>query len=207
MTRPALNKSVMAREMRKLAEYKRFLPSLELKRQQIVMERAKAKRDAERLRKETHTRWSRAASELPMVANDEVSLENLLRIDEVRIETQNLSGTKLPVLQGVTFADAAYSRLAKPHWVDPALAALRELAELSVAQDVAKQRLERLLEAEAVITRRVNLFEKVLIPRAEKTIRLVRMALADAEREAVIRAKLSKRKTAARAAEMRVVDL
>ena len=207
MTRPALNKSVMAREMRKLAEYKRFLPSLELKRQQIVMERAKAKRDAERLRKETHARWSRAASELPMVANDEVSLENLLRIDEVRIETQNLSGTKLPVLQGVTFADAAYSRLAKPHWVDPALAALRELTELSVAQDVAKQRLERLLEAEAVITRRVNLFEKVLIPRAEKTIRLVRMALADAEREAVIRAKLSKRKTAARAAEMRVVDL
>jgi hypothetical protein len=50
-----------------------------------------------------------------------------------------------------------------------------------------------------VISRRVNLFEKVLIPRS-KNIRKIRMALADAERDAVVRAKISKRKTAARAA-------
>ena len=62
-------------------------------------------------------------------------------------------------------------------------------------------------EAEAVIARRVNLFEKVLIPRSKETIRRIRMALADAEREAVVRAKLSKRKTAARAAEARLAAI
>ncbi|MEO1116199.1 MAG: V-type ATP synthase subunit D, partial [Pseudomonadota bacterium] len=61
--------------------------------------------------------------------------------------------------------------------------------------------------AEAVISRRVNLFEKVLIPRAEKNIKKIRMALADAERDAVVRAKISKRKTAARSAEERMAEL
>ncbi|WP_349360323.1 V-type ATP synthase subunit D [Stappia sp.] len=207
MARPALNKSVLARETRKLAEYRRFLPSLELKRQQIVMERAKAKQEVARLQAETRERHARAAADLPMLSNDEVALDDLLAVETVEIATQNLSGTRLPVLGEVRFAEAAYSRLGKPHWVDAALSALRDLARLDIARKVAEARLARLLEAEAVITRRVNLFEKVLIPQSEETIRLVRMALADAEREAVIRAKLSKRKTAARAAEIRVEAL
>ena len=47
----------------------------------------------------------------------------------------------------------------------------------------------------------------VLIPRAEANIKKIRMALADAERDAVVRAKISKRKTAARAAEGRMAEL
>lgn len=43
MARLALNKSSLARESGQLSEYKRFLPSLELKRLQIMAERAKAK--------------------------------------------------------------------------------------------------------------------------------------------------------------------
>jgi len=207
MARPALNKSVLARETRKLAEYRRFLPSLELKRQQIVMERAKAKQEVARLQAETRERHAGAAADLPMLGNDEVALDDLLAVEAVEIATQNLSGTRLPLLGEVRFAEADYSRLGKPHWVDAALNALRDLARLEIARKVAEARLARLLEAEAVITRRVNLFEKVLIPQSEETIRLVRMALADAEREAVIRAKLSKRKTAARAAEIRVEAL
>ncbi len=42
---------------------------------------------------------------------------------------------------------------------------------------------------------RVNLFEKVMIPRALDNIRVIRIALGDAQTAAVSRAKLAKSKT------------
>ncbi|MEM6429093.1 MAG: V-type ATP synthase subunit D, partial [Deinococcota bacterium] len=43
-------------------------------------------------------------------------------------------------------------------------------------------------------TQRVNLFDKVLIPNAQETIRRIQIFLADADRAAVVRAKLAKQK-------------
>ena len=42
MARLQLNKSSLAREAAQLRSYERFLPSLDLKRQQLMAERAKA---------------------------------------------------------------------------------------------------------------------------------------------------------------------
>jgi V/A-type H+-transporting ATPase subunit D len=207
MTRTSLNKSVLSHESVKLAEYQRFLPSLELKRRQIVAERLKARSDLAECRAQLEKRLAESARELPMLANEEVRLDELVVVEAVEVYTQNLSGTRLPVLKEVRFAEIAYARLTRPHWVDAAVTALRDVVRLRIAHDVAERRLRELEEAEAVIARRVNLFEKVLIPRSKETIRRIRMALADAEREAVVRAKLSKRKTAARAAEARLAAI
>jgi V/A-type H+-transporting ATPase subunit D len=46
----------------------------------------------------------------------------------------------------------------------------------------------------------VNLFEKVLIPRAKKNIRYIQIYLSDMERAAVVASKISKGKQAAEAA-------
>jgi V/A-type H+-transporting ATPase subunit D len=207
VTRASLNKSVLSHESAKLAEYQRFLPSLELKRRQIVAERLKARSDLAECGARLEARLAESARELPMLANEEVRLDELVVVEAVDVSIQNLSGTRLPVLQEVRFAEIAYARLTRPHWVDAAVTALRDVVRLRIAHDVAERRLRDLEEAEAVIARRVNLFEKVLIPRSKETIRRIRMALADAEREAVVRAKLSKRKTAARAAEARLAAI
>jgi len=207
MAKLALNKSSLAKESAQLSEYKRFLPSLELKRLQIMAERAKAKEEAARLDTEFQQRFDNLASSLPMLSNTQVPLEGLVVLKEAVRGVQNLSGTELPVLEDVEVETRKYSLLARPHWVDPYVKGMRELLRLSLERDVARERIERLLEAEAVISRRVNLFEKVLIPQAAKNIKKIRMALADAERDAVVRAKISKRKTAARAAEERMAEL
>jgi len=207
MAKLALNKSSLARESSQLAEYKRFLPSLELKRLQIMAERAKAKETLARLEKDYDKRFNELAAALPMLANRQVPLEGLVRLKDVVIGEQNLSGTVLPVLQEIDVETEPYSLLARPHWVDPYVEGMRELLRLNRERDVARERIEKLIEAEAVISRRVNLFEKVLIPRAERNIKKIRMALADAERDAVVRAKISKRKTAARSASERMAEL
>ena len=207
MAKLALNKSSLARESTQLAEYKRFLPSLELKRLQIMAERAKAKETLARLERDYEQRFDDLAASLPMLANNYVPLEGLVSLKEVTRGEQNLSGTILPVLDEIDVETKAYSLLARPHWVDPYVEGMRALLRLNLERDVARERIETLVEAEAVISRRVNLFEKVLIPQAERNIRKIRMALADAERDAVVQAKISKRKTAARSAEERMAEL
>jgi V/A-type H+-transporting ATPase subunit D len=207
MAKLALNKSSLARQGAQLAEYRRFLPSLELKRLQITAERAKARETAARLDREYEERFAELAHSLPMLANRQVPLEDLVRLKEAIRGEQNLSGTRLPTLETVEVGTEPYSLLARPHWVDAYVAGMRDLLRLNLEREVAHERIARLIEAEAVISRRVNLFEKVLIPQAERNIRKIRMALADAERDAVVRAKISKRKTAARGAESRVAEI
>lgn len=207
MARLALNKSSLARQTSQLAEYKRFLPSLELKRLQIMAERAKARETAARLDRDYDARFHDLARSLPMLANGQVPLDGLVSLKTAVRGEQNLSGTKLPTLEDIEVETEPYSLLARPHWVDAYVAGMRDLLRLSLERDVAHERIARLIEAEAVISRRVNLFEKVLIPQAERNIRKIRMALADAERDAVVRAKISKRKTAARSAGTRVAEI
>ncbi len=84
--------------------------------------------------------------------------------------------------------------LAKPFWVDFLVELLRAMATLSIRRDVEQRRVRRLNEAVRRITQRVNLFEKVLIPQAEKDIQRIRIYLADAERAAVVRSKIAKAK-------------
>jgi len=207
MAKLALNKSSLAKESAQLAEYKRFLPSLELKRLQIMAERAKARETLKRLEEDVARRFDDVVDSLPMLANRHVPLKGLVTLKNVVRGRQNLSGTILPTLEDVEIETEPYSLLARPHWVDPYVKGMQDLLRLNVERDVARERLEHLIEAEAVISRRVNLFEKVLIPRAASNIKKIRMALADAERDAVVRAKISKRKTAARGAEARMAEL
>jgi V/A-type H+-transporting ATPase subunit D len=59
---------------------------------------------------------------------------------------------------------------------------------------LARQR-ELLGEELRLTSQRVNLFEKVMIPSALDNIRVIRIALGDAQTAAVARAKLAKSKT------------
>ncbi|MEO1112346.1 MAG: V-type ATP synthase subunit D, partial [Pseudomonadota bacterium] len=161
MAKLALNKSSLARESTQLAEYRRFLPSLELKRLQIMAERAKAKETLARLEHDYEQRFIDLAASLPMIANDHVPLEGLVTLKDAVRGEQNLSGTLLPVLEDIDVETRSYSLLARPHWVDPYVDGMRDLLRLNLEREVARERIGKLVEAEAVISRRVNLFEKV----------------------------------------------
>lgn len=207
MAKPSLNKSALAKEVAQLGEYRRFLPSLELKRLQITSQRSHTAHEVTRLKSEYDRQFQEISASLPMLANTQVKVEDLVSVSGIKRTEHSLSGTKLPVLNAVIIDRKNYPRQATPHWVDLAARGIEELVRLSIELDVMMDRLLRLERAEAVISRRVNLFDKVLVPQAQANIKKIQMALSDGERDAVVRAKISKRKTAARAADMRVSGL
>jgi len=87
---------------------------------------------------------------------------------------------------------AEYSPLAKPAWVDALAERLADVAEARTRIQVAAERVRILGRAERRITQRVNLFEKILIPRTRKHIERIQIWLGDLGRAAVVQAKLAK---------------
>ena len=119
-----------------------------------------------------------------------------MRLTDYTIRTENVVGTRLPVLADIEVELADYSPMAKPHWVDDVARLLHDMIEARLRVHVAKRRVELLDEAVTTITQRVNLFEKVLIPKARANIKKIRIYLNDEEMAAVVRSKISKRKRA-----------
>ena len=70
------------------------------------------------------------------------------------------------------------------------------MLELQCQQQIYQQRVAVLDKAVKKVSQRVNLFDKVLIPRALQNIRKIRIFLSDTERAGVVRAKLTKQKQA-----------
>ena len=196
MARTPLNKAELARKKRQLATYQRFLPSLDMKRKQLMAERQRARRRLAETRAALEDVNQRVAKQLPMLADEQVEVEGLVRVREVQLGTQNVVGVSLPVLRETTFEVAGYGYLAKPHWVDRAVELLQERLRQQVAERVAAERLDRLERALKTVTQRVNLFDKVLIPQTQDEIKQIQIALGDAERAGVVRAKIAKRKRA-----------
>lgn len=197
MARVPLSKSSLTAESRRLKTYERYLPSLDMKRKQLLAERAKAERALTEGREALQVLRRRVGERLPMLAVHLPGLHGIARVQSVALDRENVVGTELPVLREVEVELRRYPLLGKPHWVDTLESLLSEALRLEVRQQVLERRLALLEEAVRRITQRVNLFGKVLIPETRQSIRRIRVYLADAERAAVVRAKIAKRKRAA----------
>mgnify|MGYP001813344870 CR=1 FL=1 len=196
MARLQLSKSALSREQKNLRTYKRFLPSLDLKRQQVMAERNEAARQLAQTRREIDALRKAAGDINPMLANRDVELTDLARITDVRLDVQNVVGTRLPTLTALTVEVRDYPLMAKPFWVDNTAQMLRQMLELRVRLQVEQRRLALLEQAVKTITQRVNLFDKVLIPRARQNIKRIQIYLSDLQTAAVVRSKIAKRKRA-----------
>lgn len=192
----ALNKSSLKRERDRLAMYGRFLPSLDLKRRQLMAERAKARDALARTRERIAAALANTDAWVAPLGFPGLDLSGLVRATEVSIVEENVVGTRLPKLTGARFEVAEYSMLTPAHWVDDLTDALRAAVELRLLEKVEVERVRRLEDAVRKITQRVNLFEKVLMPQAKANIKAIEIHLSDAERSAVCRSKLAKKKRA-----------
>ena len=193
MAKLSLSKSGLQKQRDELRLYQRLLPSLDLKRMQLSGELKRARQQLAEAEAEVEKLNKRVADQLPMLANREIDVSGLVQVESFRIEEENLVGVKLPALVEVKCNVMPYSMLAKPHWVDMLVEQLKQMVEQKTRVQVAAERVRLLEQAERRVTQRVNLFDKILIPTAKKNIQKIQIYLADAERAAVVRSKITKR--------------
>jgi V/A-type H+-transporting ATPase subunit D len=194
MARLQLSKSSLANEAKSLSTYKRFLPSLDLKRQQLMVEKNKAVALVKKTTQRIDALELEVGDHLPMLANDDIKLKGLVKLTKANLGSENVVGIHLPTLSGIEVKVKSYALMATPHWVDNVVAILKEMLELKVLVKVNKQRLALLEKAVQTITQRVNLFDKVLIPQTEANIKRIKIYLSDEQMASVVRSKIAKRK-------------
>lgn len=195
----ALNKTTLKQQRDQAKTFKQFLPSLDLKRQQLLIALKAARERLDELDAEMKDFSARLESLYPLLGSSTIptlKISGLIAVRGVRIETENVVGTHLPIVREVDFGINGYSTMATPFWLDHLVQSLQQMSRLRIEHQVAVRRFELLELAARRITQRVNLFEKVLIPQAEQNIRRIVIFLSDQERAAVVRSKISKGKQA-----------
>jgi V/A-type H+-transporting ATPase subunit D len=200
MARLNLSKTQLAKEKKNLAMYRQYLPSLDLKRQQLTAERNKTQARIAEIELEIRRRIEGIGTAIPMLADKNVDLEGLVTLKAGKIGQRSVVGERLPILQEIEVEIAPYGYMVRPHWVDLVAERLKEVLRLQVEAQVTRQQVALLGAATTKVTQRVNLFDKVLIPRARTNIRRIDIALGDLERAAVVNSKIAKRSRRGKAA-------
>ena len=182
-----------------LKQYQRYLPTLQLKKQQlqqvIMTTRAElAQKEAERVQMIGNLDdWVAVFAENAIFDEDK-SIDTLVPPGTVICRNENIAGVTVPKFEELKFKDVEYDVDDYPLWVDTALVKLREIARLDALVSTLRKQ-EALLEKELRSTsQRVNLFEKVKIPEAKENIRVIGVYLGDQQTAAVVRGKISKKK-------------
>ena len=182
-----------------LKQYQRYLPTLQLKKQQLqsVIMQVNAELKAKEAEREAMVGnlddWIAVFAENQIFPEDK-KLEDLVQPDQVLVTTENVAGVKLPAFQELTFQDIAYNVSDYPMWVDTAVIKLREIARLDALVSTLEKQVELLEKELRTTSQRVNLFEKVKIPEAKENIRIIGVYLGDQQTAAVVRGKISKKK-------------
>ena len=180
-----------------LKQFTRFLPTLQLKKQQlqqevrISVEKLSANRTARREALEH-------LAGLLLFFSDPAEAEKYTQLVEVRsilTSTMNIAGITIPVFDKVEFAPLEWDLLTTPWQTDDCVEALKESLSLRAEGKVLEKQYQLLLAELTTTTQRVNLFEKVKIPECKENIRRIKIQLGDMETSAVARSKIAKSKS------------
>ena len=194
-----LTKNELKKQKDDLKQFERYLPTLQLKKQQLQTVIMQVDDELEQKTKEYAAfvngldDWVAVFSENSLFP-DSKKIENLVKTDTVICTENNIAGIIVPVFEELTFKDISYDVADYPLWVDEALIRMREISRLKVLIQTLKKQSELLNRELRLTSQRVNLFEKVKIPEAKDNIRVIEIYLGDQQTSAVVRGKIAKSK-------------
>lgn len=176
-----------------LRRFERFLPMLQLKKQQLQAEIQNI--SAAIAGKEAETQEVRAAlGRWVEMLSEPAGLETLVTIEAIDRGEGNIAGVVIPVLNDVRMKLKDYDLYQTPTWLDDAVEALQQLIRLRIARETLEEQRRRIAEELRLTSQRVNLFEKVKIPECRENIRVIRIFLGDEQTAAVARGKIAKKR-------------
>ena len=181
--------------------YRRYLPTLTLKKQQLQSEIRTIEDKAKTVRKKKEELEKGFRDWIAVFSEKDAFPKGIITVNNIRKGKGNIAGVDIPTFEGADFFRGDYDLYETPLWVDIAANHMESAISLDLEAEVLDEQV-RLLEAELLATsQRVNLFEKVKIPETEENIKKISIYLADQQVSAVVRSKISKRKIALRNAE------
>ena len=194
MAKFKLTKNEQKKQKDRLKMFTRYLPTLQLKKQQLQTEirsiEARAAAVFERKR-----RLEADFKEWIAVFGDSFELKpEWIEIRSVRRGEGNIAGIRIPVFESVDFAETRYDLYLTPLWIDKAIVKMKEVIASDMEIKVLNEQIAVLGRELRTATQRVNLFEKVKIPETREIIKKISIYLGDQQTSEVVRGKIAKKK-------------
>lgn len=194
MAKFKLTKNEQKKQKDRLKMFTRYLPTLQLKKQQLQTEihsieaRAAAVFERKRQLEADFRDWI-------AVFGDSFELKpEWIEIRAIRRGEGNIAGIRIPVFESVDFVETRYDLYLTPLWIDKAIVKMKEVIALDMEIKVLNEQIAVLSRELRTATQRVNLFEKVKIPETREIIKKISIYLGDQQTSEVVRGKIAKKK-------------
>lgn len=190
-----LTKNELRHQQTNLAQLEKYLPTLQLKKAMLQAVVQEVRQEIDRLEREMSAKRDEV-NLFSGLLTTKTSVDPLkaVNVQTVHRREENIAGVEVPYFEGIDFEELTYNLFETPPWVDAAIIHLRELRVMGERIRLAYEQREALEKEWREVSIRVNLFEKILIPRAIENIRTIKVFLGDQQLAAVSRAKVAKTK-------------
>jgi V/A-type H+-transporting ATPase subunit D len=190
-----LTKSELRVQQLKADRLQKYLPTLQLKKAMLQVEVNLAQAEIEKLIADfaaSHEKVGKYSSLL--TERSATDLFSAVKVQEVERTNENVAGVDIPNFERIVFDPATYALFDTPIWFESAILGIKDLITIREKIKIAEEK-KRALEKELrEVSIRVNLFEKILIPRAQDNIKKIKIFLGDQQLAAVSQAKVAKKK-------------
>lgn len=194
MAKVKLTKGELKKQRDSLKQFRRYLPTLQLKKQQLQMKILEARATLNQ-KLSVFTKKEEFISEwVNLLGDSQVNLKEWITPKQILVDTINVAGANVPVFNNIHFDQAQYDFYSTPFWIDTGISELRLLVTYLAEINVIKKQIETLEYELRITTQRVNLFEKVKIPECLHNVRVIRIYLGDQQANAVGVSKVAKKK-------------
>jgi len=192
MAKIRLTKNELKKQKDSLKMYKRYLPTLMLKKQQLQGEIRLTDIRLKELHSELEHLDESFKSWIAVFGETGIFTEDLLKITSLRTGHGNIAGVAIPVFEGADFEVAPYDLTLTPMWLDTAIEGMKKALLLELEAEIVEEQKKRLDKELRTTTQRVNLFEKIKIPETRGNIKKIQVYLGDQQTASVVRGKIAK---------------
>ena len=193
MARIKYTKTELKAQNDALDRFERFLPMLQLKKQQLQLEIAAITARIGEVDVRIDEQRKTTQAWVALFGKEDVP-DNLVELEQIVVGRGNIAGVSIPVFQKVRTRRASLDLYATPSWHDDAQDLIETRLALAAEKRILATQRELVTRELTSTSQRVNLFEKVKIPECRENIRVIRIHLGDEQTSAVARGKMAKRR-------------
>jgi len=193
MAKIKYTKNELKKQKDDLKRFTRYLPTLELKKKQLLAEIRLIQNQIDKLIAESE-KVEREVSKWVDVFAEDIDLQEFYEVLEITSDVGNIAGIDIPLFVEVVFVDKDYDYYTTPLWIDKGIELAKDQIQRQAELQIAQKQQEIIQEELRITIQRIKLFEEVKIPEARENIRVIQIFLGDQMTAEVVRGKIAKAK-------------
>lgn len=192
-----LNKSELTKLKKEEKIYLQFLPVLKLKQEQLQIENIKIKKNIKNKKIELELEEIKIKEIMKLLNDNSINfdIKEIFKIKNIIINEKSIAGIKLPFIERIDFTEKEIFFYDNPIYIIENIETIKIIIKTFKEIEILNKQNELLNKELKKTIQRINLFEKILIPKNKEETKKIKIALSDEQVSSVGRGKIAKKKT------------